>query len=182
MYVRLAFAVAAHLEPEILIVDEVLAVGDAQFQKKCLGKMGDVAARAGARSLFVSHNMAAVQRLATSAMLLERGRVVKDSGNVRAMVAQYLSGDSHAAFAAERRTGRPQILEAEVIDERGNRVAKPLNTDRLDSASGSCFPNRAPACRSASAFSRPTAPWSSPATPTMWRRRCRANRASTKRW
>jgi len=127
MYVRLAFAVAAHLEPEILIVDEVLSVGDARFQQKCLGKMNDVA-KGGRTVLFVSHNMAAVQRLATSALLLERGRL-KDSGAVRSMVAQYLSGDAHAVFVAERRTGQPQILEAELIDAHGSRVAKPLNTD-----------------------------------------------------
>ncbi len=72
MYVRLAFAVAAHLEPEILIVDEVLAVGDAQFQKKCLGKMGDVA-KEGRTVLFVSHNMAAVKQLCTKAVLLTSG-------------------------------------------------------------------------------------------------------------
>src|SRR5208282_2399541 len=65
MYVRLAFAVAAHLEPEILIVDEVLAVGDAEFQKKCLGKMQDVSTKEGRTVLFVSHNMAAVQQLTT---------------------------------------------------------------------------------------------------------------------
>ncbi len=127
MYVRLAFAVAAHLEPEILIVDEVLSVGDARFQQKCLGKMDDVA-KGGRTVLFVSHNMAAVQRLATSALLLERGRL-KASGHVRPMVAQYLSGDAHASFVAERRNGRPQILEADVIDAHGARVAKPLNTD-----------------------------------------------------
>jgi len=127
MYVRLAFAVAAHLEPEILIVDEVLSVGDARFQQKCLGKMDDVA-KGGRTVLFVSHNMAAVQRLATSALLLERGRL-KASGNVRSMVAQYLSGDSHAVYVAYRRTGDPQILDAELIDARGVRVAKPLNTD-----------------------------------------------------
>ena len=127
MYVRLAFAVAAHLEPEILIVDEVLSVGDARFQQKCLGKMDDVA-KGGRTVLFVSHNMAAVQRLATSALLLERGRL-KASGHVRSMVAQYLSGGAHAAFRAERRSGQPQILEAEVVDARGSRVAKPLNTD-----------------------------------------------------
>jgi lipopolysaccharide transport system ATP-binding protein len=63
MYVRLAFAVAAHLEPEILIIDEVLAVGDAAFQKKCLGKMGEVAGLLGRTVLFVSHNMVAVQSL-----------------------------------------------------------------------------------------------------------------------
>ena len=72
MYVRLAFAVAAHLDPEILIVDEVLAVGDAQFQQKCLGKMGQVS-RSGRTVLFVSHTMTAVKALCTRAVLLERG-------------------------------------------------------------------------------------------------------------
>ncbi|ABQ25870.1 ABC transporter ATP-binding protein [Geotalea uraniireducens] len=73
MYVRLAFAVAAHLEPEILVVDEVLAVGDAEFQKKCLGKMGEVA-KGGRTVLFVSHNMAAVESLCSSAIVFEQGR------------------------------------------------------------------------------------------------------------
>src|SRR5438093_4912943 len=89
MYMRLAFAVAAHLEPEILIVDEVLSVGDARFQQKCLGKMDDVA-KGGRTVLFVSHNMAAVQRLATSALLLERGRL-KAAGHVREVVSKYFS-------------------------------------------------------------------------------------------
>lgn len=75
MYVRLAFAVAAHLESEILIVDEVLAVGDAEFQKKCLGKMGDISKGEGRTVLFVSHNMAAVQGLCTSGILLNNGLV-----------------------------------------------------------------------------------------------------------
>jgi len=75
MYVRLAFAVAAHLEPEILIVDEVLAVGDIEFQKKCLGKMHDIS-REGRTVLFVSHNMAAVQKLTTRGILLENGQVI----------------------------------------------------------------------------------------------------------
>lgn len=74
MYVRLAFAVAAHLEPEVLVVDEVLAVGDAEFQKKCLGKMGQVAGE-GRTVLFVSHNMAAVQALCTKGILLKHGRL-----------------------------------------------------------------------------------------------------------
>jgi len=73
MYVRLAFAVAAHLDPEILIVDEVLAVGDAVFQKKCLGKMGEVAAKEGKTVLFVSHNIEAVSRLCTQAIFLQNG-------------------------------------------------------------------------------------------------------------
>ncbi len=75
MYVRLAFAVAAHLEPEILIVDEVLAVGDAQFQKKCLGKMEDVSAKEGRTVLFVSHNMGAVTQLCQKGILIEKGEV-----------------------------------------------------------------------------------------------------------
>src|ERR1700741_2136106 len=77
MYVRLAFAVAAHLEPEILIVDEVLAVGDAEFQKKCLGKMKDVSGQ-GRTVLFVSHNMSAIRQLCTRALLLEDGHVIQD--------------------------------------------------------------------------------------------------------
>ena len=74
MYVRLAFAVAAHLEPEILVVDEVLAVGDAEFQKKCLGKMGEVS-RGGRTVLFVSHNMGAVRALCSNAVMLQDGAV-----------------------------------------------------------------------------------------------------------
>src|SRR5262249_55107900 len=76
MYVRLAFAVAAHLEPEILIVDEVLAVGDAEFQKKCLGKMQDFASNDGRTVLFVSHNMAAIQGMCDTGLLIEDGRRV----------------------------------------------------------------------------------------------------------
>ena len=78
MYVRLAFAVAAHLEPEILIVDEVLAVGDASFQKKCLGKMRDVSGKGGRTVLFVSHNMTAVRSLCSRAILLRSGQIVAD--------------------------------------------------------------------------------------------------------
>jgi lipopolysaccharide transport system ATP-binding protein len=88
MYVRLAFAVAAHLEPEILIVDEVLAVGDANFQKKCLGKMGDVA-KEGRTVLFVSHNAAAIERLCERALWLEAGQVKKDAPS-REVLEDYL--------------------------------------------------------------------------------------------
>ncbi|MGQ0561629.1 MAG: ABC transporter ATP-binding protein [Gemmatimonadota bacterium] len=87
MYLRLAFAVAAHMEPEILIVDEVLAVGDAAFQRKCMGKMSDVA-RAGRTVVFVSHNMSAVTHLCTSGLVLERGRV-DFHGAVRDAVTHY---------------------------------------------------------------------------------------------
>ncbi len=93
MYVRLAFAVAAHLEPEILIIDEVLAVGDAQFQKKCLGKMEDVSMNEGRTVLFVSHNMAAIKSLCTKGMVLEKGSVAAVS-NIENVVSYYLSGNT----------------------------------------------------------------------------------------
>jgi lipopolysaccharide transport system ATP-binding protein len=89
MYLRLAFAVAAHLEPDILVVDEVLAVGDAEFQRKCLGKMNDVAEQ-GRTVLFVSHNMSAIMRLTQEAIVLERGRLVLRAPSDRA-VDYYLS-------------------------------------------------------------------------------------------
>ena len=89
MYTRLAFAVASHLEPEILLVDEVLAVGDAAFQQKCLGKMGQVS-RQGRTVLFVSHNMTAIKSLCTRAILIERGQLALD-GDVDAVVNRYLT-------------------------------------------------------------------------------------------
>lgn len=94
MYVRLAFAVAAHLEPEILVVDEVLAVGDAAFQKKCLGKMRDVAGE-GRTVLFVSHNMGAITRLCTRGIWLEQGRLVQ-ADTAEGVVAAYLAASSDA--------------------------------------------------------------------------------------
>ena len=90
MYVRLAFAVAAHLDPEILVVDEVLAVGDAEFQKKCLGKMGDVA-KEGRTVLFVSHNMGAVKELCSRTILLLDG-LLNISGSPQMVVQKYLQG------------------------------------------------------------------------------------------
>jgi len=101
MYVRLAFAVAAHLEPEILLVDEVLAVGDASFQKKCLGKMGQVS-REGRTILFVSHNMAAVKSLCSRAVLMRDGAVTA-SGMVTEVVDDYLLGTARGASAKEWR-------------------------------------------------------------------------------
>src|SRR5205814_3341568 len=89
MYMRLAFAVAAHLEPEVLVVDEVLAVGDAEFQKKCLGKMGDVA-HAGRTVLFVSHNLAAIRSLCTRTIVLDRGQVCEDSRDPAQAIAAYI--------------------------------------------------------------------------------------------
>lgn len=121
MYVRLAFAVAAHLEPEILIVDEVLAVGDAQFQKKCLGKMGDVA-RQGRTVLFVSHNLAALQHLCPCSMLLREGQLVMH-GSTEDVVGRYVStsedGQMHSFTDLRKhknrlRTAIPFFTEIEV--------------------------------------------------------------------
>lgn len=92
MYVRLAFAVAAYLESEILIVDEVLAVGDAEFQKKCLGKMGDVSKGEGRSVLFVSHNMSAVKTLCNSSILLNNG-IIEITGETQSVIKQYSAFD-----------------------------------------------------------------------------------------
>jgi lipopolysaccharide transport system ATP-binding protein len=91
MMVRLGFAVAAHLEPEILIVDEVLAVGDAEFQKKAIGKMQDVSKKEGRTVLFVSHNMGAVQQLCTKCIILNKGCVESESSDVAQIIKSYLS-------------------------------------------------------------------------------------------
>lgn len=96
MTVRLGFAIAAHLEPEILVVDEVLAVGDAEFQKKAIGKMKDVSQGGGRTVLFVSHNMAAVKSLCKTGILLENG-MVKEIGQVDDIVGHYLKGDNEIA-------------------------------------------------------------------------------------
>ena len=95
MYLRLAFAVAAHMEPEILVVDEVLAVGDAEFQKKCLGKMGDVAQQ-GRTVLFVSHNMSAILRLTHESIVLDKGRLLLRAPSTQAVDFYLSSGHAHA--------------------------------------------------------------------------------------
>ena len=123
MYVRLAFAVAAHLEPEILIVDEVLAVGDAEFQQKCLGKMGEVA-RSGRTVLFVSHQMAAVQNLCTEALLIEKGRVAS-RGAVADVIGQYLAGAPELidlSSAHREGSGTLQFTGVALKDAAGNVV------------------------------------------------------------
>lgn len=97
MYVRLAFAVAAHLESEILIVDEVLAVGDAEFQKKCLGKMGDVSKGEGRTVLFVSHDLNAVSQICDTGILLNEG-LVEFTGNIRKTVSTYLNADNDSVI------------------------------------------------------------------------------------
>ena len=101
MYVRLAFSVAAYLEPEILIVDEVLAVGDTSFQKKCLGKMSDISARDGRTVIFVSHHMAAVQQLCTGCLLLEKGRIAA-RGTPAEITSLYLDRAGAPALAVEQ--------------------------------------------------------------------------------
>lgn len=111
MFMRLAFSVAAHLDPDILIVDEVLAVGDAQFQKKCLGKLDEVG-RAGRTVIFVSHNLAAVQQICTRAILLDSGRVLED-GPTRAVLDSYLR--RFAAAEAEITFERPPGQDAGFI-------------------------------------------------------------------
>ncbi|MBI4917336.1 MAG: ABC transporter ATP-binding protein [Acidobacteria bacterium] len=133
MYLRLAFAVAAHLEPEILLVDEVLAVGDAAFQKKCLGKMGDVS-RQGRTVLFVSHNLAAVRYLCPSTLWLEGGGVHLH-GPSEAVVREYLESTTAggtALWTAEAGANddrRASLLRVAVTDE-GGRVAEMVGSDR----------------------------------------------------
>lgn len=118
MYIRLAFAVAAHLEPEILIVDEVLAVGDAAFQKKCLGRMENLA-QSGRTVLFVSHNMDAVRSLCGRAILLEEGKIEAD-GDVDNVVEEYFQ--RFAAGHGQRRRGAEGLAISKVAlkDERGD--------------------------------------------------------------
>jgi lipopolysaccharide transport system ATP-binding protein len=117
MYVRLAFAVAAHLESEILIVDEVLAVGDAEFQKKCLGKMGEVSKGEGRTVLFVSHNIDSIIQLCTKAMFLENGNIV-DFGNCTKVITNYL--DSGNKNFVKKRKGNQEIsFDSIVIQQLG---------------------------------------------------------------
>ncbi len=133
MLVRLGFAVAAHLEPEILLVDEVLAVGDAAFQKKCLGKMGSVT-KEGRTVLFVSHNMGAIRKLCPSVILLEEGKIAL-RGDANQVVDQYLSNYSKTSTLSQE-TGGPidriyprdpskimQIRRVRILDQMGTPAA-----------------------------------------------------------
>jgi lipopolysaccharide transport system ATP-binding protein len=119
MYVRLAFAVAAHLDPEILVVDEVLAVGDVAFQKKCLGKMGEVS-RGGRTVLFVSHNMAAIENLCTRGIVLNQGRLWFDGGSKEA-IQYYLN-----SLSVQSGTGH--VVDLEGVGERRSIVGPLLKT------------------------------------------------------
>ena len=134
MYMRLAFAVAAHLETEILVVDEVLAVGDAQFQKKCIGKM-DAIARHGRTVLFISHNMEAVQRLCTRGLLFDKGRLIA-SGSIDDIVNRYRTVErcivDIGRFNSRARlgTGWARITDIALLDETGLRVPdRPADAD-----------------------------------------------------
>jgi lipopolysaccharide transport system ATP-binding protein len=116
MYVRLAFAVAAHLEPEILIVDEVLAVGDVEFQKKCLGKMDEVSRRDGRTVLLVSHNMSSVAGLASRALFLDHGSVALDGSAPEAIAAYIANGHDQPIYIrdSDDRRDHPHIARIEV--------------------------------------------------------------------
>lgn len=128
MYVRLAFSVAAHLEPDILIVDEVLAVGDFQFQKKCLGRMSKLS-ESGRTVLFVSHNMSAIRRLSDRVVMLSESRVIRD-GDPEEVVRHYLASGSVEAsgvvFDLDPAEQIGQVCSVTLIDERNN------NTGILD--------------------------------------------------
>jgi ABC-type polysaccharide/polyol phosphate transport system ATPase subunit len=134
MYLRLAFAIAAHLEPEILIVDEVLAVGDARFQKRCLGKM-DTVAREGRAILFVSHNLDAIQRLCSRCLHIDKGTIVND-GPVNAIVSAYRS-------ASNDRPGPDQWIDLTAAQRQGSgdaRFTRARYSNGSPSASGDPSP------------------------------------------
>jgi lipopolysaccharide transport system ATP-binding protein len=153
MYVRLAFAVAAHLDPEILIVDEVLAVGDAEFQKKCLGKIRDVSLSGERTVLFVSHNMAAVTTLCQRVIELKSGQVNAD-GDTQSVVSSYLSAKSYVhaedgdlSAHPGRAAGLPVILtSARLREESGNPVSaiKPGQRVTIELSLSSAEPLRNP--------------------------------------
>ncbi len=127
MYVRLAFAVAANLEPDILIVDEVLAVGDAAFQKKCLGKMNDVSSKEGRTILFVSHNMGAVQNLCNKGLYLTKGRL-NSTGDIKDIINNYLqSGDTNKSdykLQIPEQVTYGYAYEVFIEDENGDSLAE----------------------------------------------------------
>ncbi len=135
MYVRLAFAVAAHLEPEILLVDEVLAVGDAAFQKKCIGKMSDVA-KHGRTILFVSHNTAALLNLCDRGLLLDKGKLVED-GAIEPVIQKYLKGLRTAtpwdltSYDDRQGQGKVRFTRVRFEDGSGNTVEHGISGEPL---------------------------------------------------
>jgi lipopolysaccharide transport system ATP-binding protein len=126
MYVRLAFAVAAHLEPDILVVDEVLAVGDATFQKKCLGKMREVSSKEGRTVLFVSHNLSSVRQLCSRSILLDQGRLAFD-GLPGAAIAAYTQRDgTKADYKHIAGDGAARITALRIPSEGGAEAVAPI--------------------------------------------------------
>jgi len=129
MYVRLAFSVAAHLDPEILLVDEVLAVGDAQFQKKCLGKMEDATREEGRTILFVSHNMGAVRSLCNRSIVLENGTINYDGDVHSAVDKYYLGKDLNKSFVTWDPAGAPSTPSASMIEAGLLSDSKPIGSE-----------------------------------------------------
>lgn len=121
MYVRLAFSVAAHMEPDILLVDEVLAVGDAEFQKKCLGKMEEVTKTSGRTILFVSHNLVAIKKLCKKTVLLEKGSV-KIFGDTEEVISKYLGAENMGAeiSAVPSSSAKMQLTNVKILDKNGH--------------------------------------------------------------
>jgi ABC-type glutathione transport system ATPase component len=138
MYVHLAFAVVAHLQPVIMLIDEVLAVGDAEFQKKCLGKMGDVA-RAGCAVVFISHNAAAIGSLGDRCLLLQGGKI-KASGSSGAVIADYMASMMRQESGMASLTGHPGRMTFGSLDDLSNssfgrnraRICRPHASDAVD--------------------------------------------------
>ena len=136
MYVRLAFAVAAHLEPEILIVDEVLAVGDADFQKKCLGKMEDVSAKEGRTVILVSHQMTAIQNLCTRCILMDRGQLIMEGGTEEVVNAYMSKGAELASSGLTDRKDRAgkgdiRVTAIDLRDESGNVIQEAISGNNV---------------------------------------------------
>jgi lipopolysaccharide transport system ATP-binding protein len=150
MYVRLAFAVAAHLEPEILVVDEVLAVGDAEFQKKCLGKMGKVA-QSGRTVLFVSHQMAAIENLCSRSLLLKDGQII-EIGRTDKVINYYLGHilnppieDNLLLRRTDRRgSGQIKLTGFHIEDTEGNKLAAAKSGDEIVFVFGYITPSSLP--------------------------------------
>lgn len=137
MMVRLGFAVAAHLEPEILVVDEVLAVGDAEFQKKAIGKMQDVSKGEGRTVLFVSHNMSSIQALCNNCIILQNGQIY-DSGPTAQMVAEYININSHyfaddlSKWTKRSGNGIVKFVDAYIADSYGGKIEHVLTGDDIE--------------------------------------------------
>ncbi len=132
MYVRLAFSVAAHLEPDVLLIDEVLAVGDAEFQRKCLGKMEEVTHGKGRTILFVSHNMSAIQKICSKSILLDKGKVVMQ-GDTKDVVERYLSDEYQSGSEDEKIF---PLKERDIVIEDFSVMQNNIKTNYIDNDEG----------------------------------------------